>query len=985
MHKPSLIMALALVACALPPARRPLDDATSLGDLGPAIAQAVVDATTRGEAPAAPVSLTASDGRGLELASFRARAVVDGPLAFTELHLRFHNPRDRTLEGRFHVTLPPRAAISRLAMLVDGRWQEAEVVEHAMAQRAYEDVLHGARDPVLLEKSAGNDFGARVFPIGARADKEIIVSFSHELRGQTYRLPLLGLAEVAALEVQVWTRDGDGWREHAQRHTAHQPARDFVLEVPAGPRGMRHGDLVAARIAPPVTAADEPLARVAVLFDTSASRALGFAASVSKLEDLFAALRRDHGDGLEVALAAFDQGVAPLYSGKIAALDRSIFDGIIRRGALGASDLGAAIAWLSGLGPRDRVVVVTDGVATAGKTAGRLRAALGRLRPQLRRLDIVAHGGIRDERAMRSLVVGVLANDGLLLDGDGLDAGTLARRIGRTSLSGVTVSVPGASWVWPDRLDGLQPGEEALVFAELGSPSESITVELGGPIAAKLPIATTAAPAHLLERAAAVAELEHLANVHDELPEGDARRADVRQQMVALSRAERVVCDFTALLVLETEADYSHFGIERQALAEILTVAPGGGVEVIDRDAPVLVQGAGGGELVPGRDMARAPSAAERGSVAGDDDDDDGYGYEFQDDPLAPPAAHCPADFPGCGGFGPNDATIRIRPDGYEQPAADPLPRAVSPYTGKLARVMKLIAAGRTDRALLEALRWRGRAPADVIALVALGEALEARGNHALAARAYGSIIDLYPSRSDMRRFAGGRLERLPKHGAALARDAYAKAVELRPDEISGYRLLAFAELRRGKPELAFAALDRALTHEYAGGRATSTRDVLRSDLAVVGAVWAAREPSRRDKIAERAAALSSWIAARPSLRFVLTWETDVNDVDLHVVDKHGDHAFYQKRHLRSGGRLLDDVINGYGPEAFVVANHEEPSGAPYRLYVHYYSRGPMGYGMGMVHVVEHDGGGEVRVDHRPFVIMREDAYVSVGTYPAKE
>ena len=37
-------------------------------------------------------------------------------------------------------------------------------------------------------------------------------------------------------------------------------------------------------------------------------------------------------------------------------------------------------------------------------------------------------------------------------------------------------------------------------------------------------------------------------------------------------------------------------------------------------------------------------------ALAADDEDDDGYGYEFDDDPLA------------AGGFGPNDATIRVRP-----------------------------------------------------------------------------------------------------------------------------------------------------------------------------------------------------------------------------------------------------------------------------------------------------------------------------------
>jgi hypothetical protein len=41
--------------------------------------------------------------------------------------------------------------------------------------------------------------------------------------------------------------------------------------------------------------------------------------------------------------------------------------------------------------------------------------------------------------------------------------------------------------------------------------------------------------------------------------------------------------------------------------------------------------------------VASSASAQEKGG-------DDGYGYEFDDDPL------------NAGGFGPNDATIRVRP-----------------------------------------------------------------------------------------------------------------------------------------------------------------------------------------------------------------------------------------------------------------------------------------------------------------------------------
>ncbi len=53
------------------------------------------------EEPAAPISLTASDGTGLSLVALEADGVLEPPLAFTELHLTFENPRNEIIEGRF--------------------------------------------------------------------------------------------------------------------------------------------------------------------------------------------------------------------------------------------------------------------------------------------------------------------------------------------------------------------------------------------------------------------------------------------------------------------------------------------------------------------------------------------------------------------------------------------------------------------------------------------------------------------------------------------------------------------------------------------------------------------------------------------------------------------------------------------------------------------------------------------------------------------
>ena len=39
-----------------------------------------------------------------------------------------------------------------------------------------------------------------------------------------------------------------------------------------------------------------------------------------------------------------------------------------------------------------------------------------------------------------------------------------------------------------------------------------------------------------------------------------------------------------------------------------------------------------------------------------------------------------------------------------------------------------------------------------------------------------------------------------------------------------------------------------------------------------------------------------------------------------------------------------------------------------------------MGYGMGKLQVIEHDGHGGLRFDERPFVIMQDGAFVELGS-----
>jgi hypothetical protein len=1104
-------------------------------------------------APGPPLTLTASDGSGLTLTRLTARAVVAEPLAFTELHLAFDNPRDRAIEGTFSITLPPRASIARFAMRTNDGWQEGEVVELQAARRAYEDFLHRRQDPALLEQGAGNQFNARVFPIPARGQKELVVSYAEELAsGAPYALALKGLPEVAELDVQV---AGDGVAEQAYRETRTTPSGDLVFDRRAAAPGeaLRNGKRVVARVKPlgsEASAAADPVNGLLVLVDTSGSRALGFREQ-TRLVQRIVALEALKSPSTPLRVACFDQDVESIFDGPASGFgDREAY-AIQARAALGASNLEQALAWArehaGGASGVHRVLVVTDGVPTAGATDGEhLHAATATLRGVgVERLDVVAVGGIRDEAALHGLVTGALARDGVVVDA-GLGAERIVQKLGAATRSGIAVRVEGATFSYPERLDGMQPGDEALVYAEVGdAPALRISVDGAAPA----PVRVGPVDAPLLERALAQA---HIARLLDrEAAEG--RSLPLQEEIVELAVRHRIVTPYTGLLVLETDADFARYDIARRGLADILTVQGGrllasSRASVAPPRAPIVAT-----ETTPvdGRPankervtVAPEPPSAEdiaTGAVSSTPGGPSAASATFQAPPAPPPPpppspspqpvveaaprGAAPLDMAKIGeggggsgegiglgnigtlghgagagigqGFGSGHGRLggahtiqapRIRqgsvqvngrlppevierivrqnfgrfrlcyenglrsnpnlqgrvavrfvidhtgavdrtqdggsdlPDAgvlacvlrgfgnlsfpapesgavtvvypilfspgeasHEQaapPAPEPpaKPAPAEPYAGKLRDVMELLARKDVKGARGMAQAWHDDDPGDILGLVALGETLEASHEDNRAARAYGSLIDLFPARADMRRFAGSRLERVKGGGAeALALDSYAKAEGERPDHPSSHRLLAYALLKSGAPARAFEAAVAGLKHPYPESRFPGVHQILQEDVGLIGAAWAKAEPARRPEILGRIKEAGGTAETSPSIRFVLTWETDANDVDFHIYDSAGGHAFYQQKHLRSGGDLYADVTTGYGPECFTIRGPKERRAALYTLQANYYSRGPMGYGMGKLEVIDHDGKGGLTFEEHPYVVMLDHAFVDLG------
>jgi hypothetical protein len=118
---------------------------------------------------------------------------VEDGFARTTIDQTYFNHHPWRLEGTFYFPLPPDASLNRLAMYVDGVLMEGGMAEREYARQVYEQIVRSQRDPALLEWVDGSTFKMRVFPLEGRQEKRIVLSYVQRLPtlyGRTsYRFP----------------------------------------------------------------------------------------------------------------------------------------------------------------------------------------------------------------------------------------------------------------------------------------------------------------------------------------------------------------------------------------------------------------------------------------------------------------------------------------------------------------------------------------------------------------------------------------------------------------------------------------------------------------------------------------------------------------------------------------------------------------------------------------------------------------------------
>lgn len=145
---------------------------------------------------------------GVRLLSHHVRADVRNGFARTEIEEVFGNDTDRVLEGRYVFAVPPGAVTARLALWVDGKLVEDEVVERTRAAAVFKGIVDDTvrpRDPALLEWVASGELSLKVFPIPAKGSRKVVLAYDEPVQATgdeaRYVLPLsLGAARANAID-----------------------------------------------------------------------------------------------------------------------------------------------------------------------------------------------------------------------------------------------------------------------------------------------------------------------------------------------------------------------------------------------------------------------------------------------------------------------------------------------------------------------------------------------------------------------------------------------------------------------------------------------------------------------------------------------------------------------------------------------------------------------------------------------------------------
>jgi len=870
--------------------------------------------------------LTDSDAR---VKTGKAMLTLQGPFASLQVHAEVINPNTyREIEARLTMALPPAQRLRGYALDVQGALRDAVVVERVQARAAFENIVRQRVDPALVEQRPGNQYHVRVYPVRPQGSRQL-------------RLDLTALAEPAAcgwrteLSAELLQALGrDGLTVHSERaplvtglrlrRDAKSPATWQLAVAPKGhalasicvpgAQSPQHWQVRSAdtemrfvSFRPPVSHATvRPQgSRVELVWDNSFSQqGRRIHDELALIEAYFQQAKADN--PIEVTLTVLgseppERQVFSIQGGNTRAL-RDHLAGLVPDGATRLND------WQPVAGV-DQVLMFSDAVKT---WPGRRASGPGVTVP----VQVISAVPSVDPAAIRQLT-----------------------RAGGQWINLMTTPVadalrqlrqPPVAWLLPPVLPAQAAGEgwHAGSIAARGGKLQACAL---GSQPSPLRWADAQGHAHELPISRAPTELNpslvrDLAFwcatwAADSLM---ASQPDQTRRLTDFALRHGVTTRDTAMLVLESLEDYIRYGITpanatpneiaRIDAARVQREQEAAGVQRQHQEK--LEQAwrerkAWWASSFP-KDRYVPPPKVTR--------DERRRAYErsqrARDESVAVFAAEAPA---------PLVSAPMVLPAPVHETAGDGISLSLKPDAVSLDRYDPRFAQADTAAAVLAIYRdIRGQHERSPGFFLRVADRLYALKDPLSAQRVLSNLIEQAPGEHSLLRVVAFRLLQADSTSSDVL-DLLHEIARLAPDEPTSHRDLALALAAQGHCDAAARTLAQVVS--MAGVERFGDINVIAlAELNALPATCPLKEPLPVP---------STLRADLPvDLRVVLTWNLKDTDMDLHVIDPHGEKVYYAHSTSRQGGRLSSDSTAGNGPEEFILRN---PVPGEYQVKVNFY------------------------------------------------
>ena len=866
--------------------------------------------------------------------------LVIGQTAVTTMEMTFYNPNTRVMEGEFQFPLADGQQVSRFALDINGKMREGVVVDKALGHKAFEDIVRRGIDPGLLEKTEGNNFKARVYPMPAKGTRRVLIAFEQELHerdGQDYYfLPITANTTLKNFKVrtEVVSRFVKADIQNSLQLDFKQARNSYISEVSQqnftlnqnialtfpkiekpqsisatkGNKTYCYGNIALATAQPK----NKPIPKeIGILWDASHSasnrdRAKEFAF----LDAYFKALKN-----VKVVLSSFnirtDKTLTfEVKNGNWQAL-KSHLENLPYDGATDGNAIDFNLK-------TDEILLFSDGIFNFGSKDFSVNDAVKQAKTPI---TVVNASAVANTPKMQYLAN---ATGGSFIDLTTLSTEQALKAAQTVPFQLLDIEVKNGKIanIFPQKGTAISKGNFTLA-GELQTKEASLILSFGYPknviLQKEIHLATNPD--------ASGSEFELLRRIWAEKQIAQLEREGAEQKQIdAVGREYSIVTEGNSLIVLETVEDYVRYRITPPKELQMEYSKRLANQEKQKEDSAkrilenVIAQSAEQSKWwntqYPLKDSKSKNKAVIMEEVV----------YTIDNNAIADVAA---VEAPSMERSASKEVSSNAMAKRATAPRSTPAPASVptskielnayNPDTPYL-KVMEYTEYAKAVETYYKLKKEYGNTPSFY---VDVADYFFKKGNHEQAILVVSNLAELSLDDPQLLRMLGYKLSNYSAKKEAV--QVFRKVAQLREEEPQSFRDLGLALAEDAQYNEAAKNLYRVVTNEWSS-RFGDVQLVTLNDLNSLIARHQGIDVSYIDK---------RLLKKEPvDVRVVLSWDTDNCDMDLWVTDPKDEKCYYQNTLTYLGGKISHDVTQGYGPEEFMLKKAEN---GKYKVQVDYF------------------------------------------------